>query len=111
MDIYGFISTNPNVIWLLVVIGSVAVIGAVDFCKNWLRKRTVKWAVLFTSLGIALVLSPLVPAWISTVVIMWLLILSVSTIARNAVVDGLPSLVARFMGAMKPPENKTEEKK
>jgi hypothetical protein len=61
MDIYSFLTTNPNVIWWLVVIGSVAVIGAVDFVKNWTHKKAVKWVVLIVSLLIAFILSPLVP--------------------------------------------------
>jgi predicted MFS family arabinose efflux permease len=111
MDIHAFLVTNPNVIWLLVIIGSAAVIGVVDFCKNWFRKKAVKWAVLFVSLAVAIVLSPLTPPMVATIIILWLLILATATIARNAVVDGLPSLVGRFMGAAKPPEDKPEEKK
>jgi MFS superfamily sulfate permease-like transporter len=110
VDIHEFLSTNPNIIWLLVTIGSVAVIGIVEFLKNWRHnKKAVKWVVLFVSLGIAVVLSPLVPAWAATIIILWLLILAVATIARNSVVDGLPGLVSKFMGAAKPPENKSEE--
>lgn len=106
MEITGFISANPNVIWVMVVICSVAVIGVVDFVKNWVTKKAVKWVVLFVSLGVAMANSPLVPALITTVLDMWLLTLAVSTIARNSVVDGLPSLVARFMGGAKPDEGK-----
>jgi len=110
MDIHAFLITNPNIIWMLVVIGSVAVIGVVDFVKNWTHKKAVKWVVLFVSLVIAIVLSPLTPPLLATIIILWLLILAVATIARNAVVDGLPLLVTRFMGAAKPEEKKTEEK-
>lgn len=111
MDIHAFLITNPNIIWMLVVIGSVAVIGVVDFVKNWTRKKAVKWVVLFVSLIIAIVLSPLTPPLLATIIILWLLILAVATIARNSIVDGLPFLVTRFMRAAKPEEeNKTEEK-
>ena len=90
---------------LLAVIGSVAVIGVVDFVKNWIRnKKAVKWVVLAVSVAVAIILSPLVPAVITTIIIMALLILAVSTIARNAVVDGIPALVTKFIGAAKPPE-------
>jgi predicted MFS family arabinose efflux permease len=107
MDIRSFLTENTNIIWLLVIIGSVAVIGVVDFCKNWFHKKRVKWVVLVVSLGIAVVLSPLTPPLIATIIVMWLLILAVATIARNAIVDGLPNLVSKVMGAAKPPENKT----
>ena len=111
MDIHNFLITNPNVIWMLVVIGSVAVIGVVDFVKNWTHKKAAKWVVLFVSLVIAIVLSPITHPLVATIIILWLLILAVATIARNSVVDGLPFLVKRFMGAAKPEEeNKTEEK-
>jgi MFS superfamily sulfate permease-like transporter len=104
MDIHSFLTTNPNVIWWLVVIGSVAVIGVVDFVKNWTHKKAAKWVVLVVSLIIAVILSPLTPPLVSTIIIMWLLILAVATIARNAIVDGLPSLVTKFIGSAKPPE-------
>jgi predicted MFS family arabinose efflux permease len=104
MDIHSFLTTNPNVIWLLVVIGSVAVIGVVDFVKNWTHKKSVKWVVFFVSFVIAIVLSPLTPPLIATIIILWLLILAVATIARNAIVDGLPNLVTKFMGSAKLPE-------
>jgi len=110
MDINSFLVTNPNIIWMLVLIGAVAVIGVVDFVKNWTHKKAVKWVVLIVSLIIAIVLSPLTPPLLSTIIILWLLILAVATIARNSVVDGLPSLVARFMGTAKPEEKKIEEK-
>jgi hypothetical protein len=109
MDIYDFLSTNPNVIWLLVIIGSVAVIGLVDFCKNWVRKKATKWIVLLVSFGVAIVLSPITPQLVSTIIIMWLLILAVSTLARNAIVDGLPNIVAGFMKAMSVPPKLEDE--
>jgi hypothetical protein len=111
IDINSFLTTNPNVIWWLVIIDSVAVIGVVDFVKNWAHKEAVKWVVLIVSFVIAIILSPLVPPIVSTIIILWLLILAVATIARNAIVDGLPNLVTRFIGAAKPPEDKLEGKK
>jgi predicted MFS family arabinose efflux permease len=104
MGINSFLTADPNVVWLLVVIGSVAVIGVVDFVKNWVHKKAIKWVVLCVSLIVAVILSPLTPPLVTTIVIMWLLILAVATIARNAIVDGLPNLVAKFIGSAKPPE-------
>jgi hypothetical protein len=112
MDIHAFLITNPNVIWILVVIGSVAVIGLVDFCKNWFHKKAVQWVVLCVSLGVAVVLSPITPPLVATILILWLLILAVSTIARNAVIDGLPHLVSgflKFMGTIRLETEKQEE--
>ena len=108
IDIQKFLITSPNIIWMLVIIGSVAVIGIVEFVKNWTRKKGTKWVVLIVSLAIAIVLSPLTPPLVATIIILWLLILAFSTIARNAFVDGMPNLVTRFMGSIK--QEKPEEK-
>jgi len=110
IDIQKFLITSPHVIWMLVLIGSVAVIGIVEFVKNWTRKKGTKWVVLIVSLAIAIVLSPLTPPLVSTIIILWLLILAFSTIARNALVDGMPYLVTRFMGSIKPEKSEEKEK-
>ena len=101
-DISDYITSDPNVIWLIVIIGAVAVIGIVDFLKCWVTdKKKVKWIVLFVSLVISIIMSPLVPALVTTIVILWLLVLAVSTIARNAIVKGLPNLIGKLMGGEK----------
>jgi hypothetical protein len=111
-EITDLILTKPDVLWVTVMIGSVAVIVIVDFAKCFIKsKQAVKWIVFFVSLIIAIVLSPLVPALITTIIIFWLLILAVSTICRNAVVDGLPNLTSRFMGSMGGNNSAKEEKK
>jgi predicted MFS family arabinose efflux permease len=111
-EITDYIFTKPEVLWVIVVIGSIAVIGVVDFSKCFIKnKQAVKWIVFFVSLIIAIVLSPLVPPLITMIVILWLLILAVSTIARNAIVDGLPSIISRVMGNMGNLAAKTEERK
>ena len=101
MELSNYLTSKPEIIWLMVVIGAVAVIGIVDFIKNWVSKKAAKWIVLFVSLFIAFILSPLVPSFLSTIIILWLLILSVSTIARNSIVDGLPYLINKVMGITK----------
>lgn len=101
MELSDFLTGKPEVIWLIVIIGAVAVIGITDFIKNWVSKKAAKWIVFFVSLLIAFILSPLVPSFISTIIILWLLILSVSTMARNSIVDGLPYLIGKLMGAVK----------
>jgi hypothetical protein len=112
LDITDYIFTKPDILWIIVLIGSVAVIGIVDFAKCFIKsKQAVKWIVFFVSLIIAIVLSPLVPALITIIVILWLLILAVSTICRNAIVDGLPNLTSRIMGNMNNMANAKEEKK
>jgi len=100
-DITDYLFTKPEVLWVIVFIGAVAVIGLVDFLKNFIRNKTaVKWIVLVVSLAISIILSPLVPALITTIIILWLLILAVSTIARNTIVDGLPGIVSKVIGSM-----------
>jgi Na+/melibiose symporter-like transporter len=104
-EISEYIASDPNVIWLIVIIGAVAVIGLVDFLKCWITdKKKFKWIVLFVSLAIAIIMSPLVPALVTTIVILWLLILAVSTMANNAVKKGLPNIVGKLMGGVKPNE-------
>ena len=102
-DLSEYLTSAPEVIWLIVIIGSVAVIGLVDFLRCWVSdKKKVKWVVLFVSLVISIIMSPLVPATVTTIVILWLLMLAVSTLARNAVVKGLPNLIGKLMGGIKP---------
>lgn len=89
-----FLTTQPEIIWLIALMGAVAVIGLVNFLKCFIQgKKAVKWVVLFTSLGIAFVLSPLTPPIVTTVIILWLLVLALATIARDAIVDGIPKLI------------------
>jgi len=105
-EILDFIIDKPEAIWLLSLIGAVCVIGVVDFCKNWVkRKAAIKWVVFFVSLFVAVILSPLTPPLARTIIILWLLILALATITRNAIVDGLPALITHIMGS-----TKTEEK-
>jgi len=93
-------NTEIETIWMMAIIGAVCVIGLVDFAKCWISdKKKVKWIVFFISLIIGIVLSPLTSPLISTIIIMWLLILAIATIARNAIVDGLPSLISKVMGS------------
>jgi len=101
LDILNLLGSRPEVFWMIVIIGAVCVIGVVDFCKCWTknRKRDTKWIVLFVSLVIAIVLSPLVPAWLTVIIILWLCMLAVATIARNTIVDGLPHLIGKAMGS------------
>jgi len=102
MGILDYLASQPEVIWLSALTGAVCVIGLADFAKCWIKgKKAVKWIVLLCSLFVAYILSPLVPAVVTAVIIMWLLILAIATIARNAVVDGLPALVSRAIGSIK----------
>ena len=106
-DIKDFLTSDPQIIWMIVVMGSVAVIGIVEFMKCWAscKKRT-KWVVFFVSLVISVILSPITPPLISAIVMIWLLVLAVATICRNAIVDGLPNMVSKLMGAMKTGDTK-----
>ena len=99
MEIMDYLTSKPEVVWLLAIMGAVCVIGVVDFIKCWIKgKKTVKWIVFFVSLFIAVILSPITHPAVTTVIILWLLILALSTIARNAIVDGLPVLISKAMG-------------
>ena len=92
--IHDFLTTQPEIIWLIAFMGAVAVIGLVNFLKCFIQgKKAVKWIVLFASLGIAFVLSPLTPPIVTTIVMLWLLVLAIATIARDAIVDGMPKII------------------
>lgn len=99
IDLIQFLITEPTALWTLAVLGAVCVIGLADFLKNWIKRKTaIKWMVFFVSLFVSYILSPLVHPAITAVVIMWLLILAISTMARNAIVDGLPAIISKLMG-------------
>ena len=101
-----YLSGKPETFWFIVLTGAVCVVGVVDFVKCWFKnkKSAVKWIVFIISLAIAIILSPLVPPIATGIIILWLAILAVATIARNAVVDGLPAMIAKIMGAQKKEE-------
>jgi hypothetical protein len=101
-DIHDYIFTKPEILWTMVLIGSITVIGVVEFLKCWvINKKKVKWIVLFVSLIISIVISPLVPSVITVIVILWLMILAVSIIAHKTIVDGIPVLISKVMGNLK----------
>ena len=96
--ITDFITTQPEIIWLIAFMGAVAVIGLVNFLKYFIQgKKAVKWIVLLVSLGIAFTLSPLTPPIVTTIVMLWLLILAIATLARDAIVDGIPKIIGGLM--------------
>jgi hypothetical protein len=101
-DVAKFIFTKPEILWVMVLIGSITVIGIVEFLKCWvINKKSIKWIVLFVSLAISIVISPLVPPLPTLIIILWLMILAVSVIAHNTIVDGIPIMVQKIMGGMK----------
>jgi hypothetical protein len=97
-DFVDFMTTQPQIIWIIAFVGAVAVIGLVNFLKCFIpNKKAIKWIVLFCSLGIAFVLSPLVPPIVTTVVILWLLVLAISTLAWDVVVKAIPKIIGGLM--------------
>lgn len=105
VDAIAFFTERPEVIWILSLIGGVCVIGIVNYLKCWVKnKETIKWLVFFVSLLIAFILSPLISPIITVLLILWFLILSVATIAFDAVTKGLPHMVKNTMGVEKAKE-------
>jgi hypothetical protein len=100
LDILGFIVTKPEVVWSISLIGAVCVVGVVDYLRCFFEKKknVIRWVVLFLSLIVAVVFSPIVPSAITTIFIIWLLILSIATIAKKALIDGIPILINKVMG-------------
>ena len=112
-DILSFITTKPEIIWVLALIGAVCVIGVVDYLRCFFEKKrnTIRWVVLILSLLIALILSPLVPAFISTIVILWLLILALATIGKKHVIDGIGNMMGKMSNSSNITNTKKEEGK
>jgi hypothetical protein len=93
-----FMTTQPQIIWLIAFMGAVAVIGLVNFLKCFIpSKKAIKWIVLFCFFFIAFVLSPLVPPIVTTIVILWLLVLAISTLAWDVVVKAVPKIIGGLM--------------
>jgi len=89
-----FITTQPEIIWLIAFMGAVAVIGLVNFLKGFIpNKKAIKWIVLFCSLGISFILSPLVPPILTTIVMIWFLVLAIATIAWDIIIKGIPKII------------------
>jgi len=97
LDIMDYIR-EPQTLWTIVLIGAVAVLGLAEFFKCWIkRKALIKWMVFFTSLAVGFILSPLVPAVVTTLVMTWLLILAVAVLAHRTILDGIPNLISKVM--------------
>jgi hypothetical protein len=95
LDILSFMVSKPEIVWMLALMGAVCVIGVVDYLRCFFegKKKAIRWVVLFLSLFVAIVLSPIIPPFITVIVILWLLILALATIGKKAIIDGIPLLV------------------
>ena len=100
LDILNFIITKPEIIWVLALMGAVCVIGVVDYLRCFFekKKQAVRWVVLFMSLFVAIILSPITPKIISTITIIWLLILALATIGKKAIIDGIGGIINKMTG-------------
>jgi hypothetical protein len=110
LDILNFMVTKPEIVWLLSLMGAVCVIGVVEYLKCFFEKKknATRWVVLFLSLSVAVVISPLVPNIITTVVIIWLLIIALSTIGKKNIIDGIGGIINKMTGVSV--NNKQENK-
>ena len=99
-DILNFIITNPETVWMLALLGAVCVVGMVDYLKCFFEKKKcfTRWVVLILSLLIAVILSPITPQTVSTIIIIWLLVLSLATIAKKHIMDGIGNLINKITG-------------
>jgi 4-amino-4-deoxy-L-arabinose transferase-like glycosyltransferase len=100
LDILNFIETKADILLLIALVGAICVIGVVDYLRCFFeqKKNAIRWIVLFMSLFVALTLSPITPKSITTIVILWLLILALSTIGKKYIVDGIGSIITRIIG-------------
>ena len=96
LDIYSFIITKPEIIWMLSLMGAVCVIGVVEYLKTTFfekKKMITRYLVLILSVIIAITLSPLTPPYITVIIILTMLIISLSTIGKKHIVDGIGKLI------------------
>jgi hypothetical protein len=100
LDILNFMITKPEIVWMLALMGAVCVIGVVDYLRCFFEKKrnVIRWVVLFLSLLVAIVFSPIIPTIITTIVIIWLLILALATIGKKHIIDGIGGLINRMTG-------------
>jgi len=96
LDIYSFIITKPEIVWMLAFMGATCVIGTIDYLKTSFfekKKNATRFLVLFLSILIAVTLSPITPPFITIIIILTLLIISLSTIGKKHIVDGIGKLI------------------
>jgi 4-amino-4-deoxy-L-arabinose transferase-like glycosyltransferase len=95
LDIINFISTRPEVLFLIAFMGAVCVIGIVDYLRCFFEKKknAIRWVVLFCSLFVAIILSPITHKLITTIIILWLLILALATIGKKYIIDAIGKLI------------------
>ena len=110
LDILNFMISRPEIVWMLALMGAVCVIGVVDYLKCFFEKKrnVTRWVVLFLSLFVAVIISPLVPAILTTIIIIWLLILALATIGKKHIIDGIEGLIEKMIGISN--NNKKENK-
>jgi len=101
LDILNFIVSSPGTIWNIALMGAVCVIGVVDYLRCFFEKKknSIRWVVLFMSLLVAVIFSPIVPNVITTVVIIGLLILALATIGKKHIMDGIGGLIEKIIGS------------
>jgi predicted MFS family arabinose efflux permease len=100
LDILNFMVSKPEIIWMLALMGAVCVIGVVDYLKCFFEKKrnVTRWVVLFMSLFVAVIISPLVPTVLTTIIIIWLLILALATIGKKHIIDSIEGLIDKMTG-------------
>jgi hypothetical protein len=99
LNILNFISTRPEILLLIALTGALCVIGVADYLRCFFERKhnMIRWVVLFLSLFVAITLSPVTPAILTTIIILWLLILALATIGKKAIIDGIPALISMII--------------
>lgn len=100
LDILNLMVTKPEAVWMLALMGAVCVIGVVDYMRCFFerKKNAIRWVVLFMSMFVAVILSPVIPSHITVIVILWLLILALATIGKKTIIDGIPAIINKMIG-------------
>jgi hypothetical protein len=92
----AYIETEPEILYTLVVIAVLSVIGLVNYIGGK-RKVLKKVIVLPITFIVAIVQSSLVPPVWTAIIDIWLLTLSLSTIAYDVIIKGIPMMVEKLM--------------
>jgi hypothetical protein len=102
LDVLNFMSTKPEVLLLIALLGALCVVGVVDYLRCFFEKKrnTIRWVVLLLSLLVAIVLSPITPRFVATIIILWLLILALATIGKKALIEGVPMIILMVVNKM-----------
>jgi hypothetical protein len=100
----GFVSIDIQKLTTLVMIAAISTIGIVQTLKRFFHsEKHPNWAVLTVVIsgGCSLLNTPLVSQMTTIIFNIVCLVVSVSTLGYQAVVDGIPGMISRILAGTK----------